>query len=238
MDTKKMKKRLPALLIPLWLLTVPAHAADEKKKDEAKEEAAREDEADDEEAEEQEPSDLIPLADGKSYRYAPDYCDFEITFPEKPQIMEKCIPGDECFTLYSYTMVYDLQTTVDVSVTCNPSSEANYERYTQNVVKAALAGMVDEKKLEEHSIRYDQQENYRSGGISGSGKTGQQDKIYTGQLWVGKNSVFTVQAELIGGEHVVADESFGIILSSIQYKGGKQVPQKPAPSSTPKGANQ
>ena len=168
------------------------------------------------------------------YRYAPDYCDFEVTFPEKPQTMEKCLPGSGCFELSSYTMVYDLQSTVDVSVTSNPSTAANYDRYTNSVMKAALAGMVDERNLSEHDTSFSQEKEYRSAAISGVGKTGAQDKIYTGQLWVGKNSVFTIQAELVGQSQEAADKSFRDILQSIKYKGGKQIPAKPKAATTPK----
>lgn len=236
METQGMKKLLPALLLPFLLFAVPAHAADKKKEDPAKEEAAADE--DDEDADEDKDApkpEVIASEDGKSWHLAPDYCDFEITFPEEPQITQKCIPGEECFEQYSYTMVYDLRTTVDISVICNPSPAANYERYQQNVMKAALNGMIDERELDNHSIRFEQKDEYRSAGVTGTGKTGQQEKIYTGQLWVGKNSIFTIQAELIGSEHPVADKSFSDILRSIKYKGGKQQAAKPKPATIPKG---
>lgn len=202
------------------LSPLPAFAADETQ-EKAADETSDEDTA-------------TESAATEPYRYAPDYCDFEVTFPEKPQSMEKCLPGSGCFELSSYTMVYDLQSTVDVSVTCNPSTSANYERYTNNVMKAALAGMVDERDLSEHDTSFSQEKEYRSAAISGVGKTGAQDKIYTGQLWVGKNSVFTIQAELVGQSQETADKSFRDILQSIKYKGGKQLPPKPKAATTPR----
>lgn len=235
METQGMKKLLPAFLLPLLILAVPTHASADKKKDEPAKEgtAAREGDAD--ENEDTRKPEVIASEDGKSWRLAPDYCDFEITFPEEPHISQKCIEKDACFEQYSYTMVYDLQTTVDISAICNPSPAADYDRYKQNVMKAALNGMIDEKGLDDHSLRFDQQKEYRSAGVTGTGKTGAQDKIYSGQLWVGKNSIFTVQAELIGAAHPVADKSFSDILRSIKYKGGKQLPAKPKPASPPKG---
>lgn len=174
----------------------------------------------------------------KSYRFAPDFCDFEITFPETPAIAKKCIPGNECYDVNSYTMVYDLQTTVDVSVTCTPSTPAAFERYNEGVMKAALAGMIETRGLQNHDTQYQEFENTKSGSLTGTGISGQSEKIYSAQLWIGKNSIFTVQAELIGEAHDKADASFRDILQSIKGKEGKQVPRKAKAASIPKATNQ
>ena len=157
-------------------------------------------------------------------RYAPDFCDFEVTFPEKPQLAQRCMPNGKCYGLQSYTMVYDLQTTVDVSVTCNPSTPKDYKRYSQPVMKAALAGMVEDKNLKTHDVRFNDYLKEKSAALTGTGVNGTQDEIYTAQIWVGQNSIFTVQAELIGAAHPVADKSFRDILASIKIKDGKQLP--------------
>lgn len=158
--------------------------------------------------------------------FAPDFCDFEITFPEKPAIAKKCIPDSGCYDVYSYTMVYDLQTTVDISASCNPSTPAAYKRYNESVMKAALSGMVESKNLTSHETRFQESENVKSGSLTGIGTSGQREKIYSAQLWVGPNSIFTIQAELIGEAHDKADASFRDILQSIKTKPGKQLPKK------------
>lgn len=173
----------------------------------------------------------------KSYRFAPDFCDFEITFPETPGIAKKCIPDGGCYDVNSYTMVYDLQTTVDISVTCNPSTPAAYERYTEGVMKAALAGMIETRNLQDYDTQYQVFENTKSGSLTGTGISGKSEKIYSAQLWIGKNSIFTVQAELIGQAHDKADASFRDILQSIKGKEGKQLPKK-TKKSLPKSNNQ
>lgn len=178
-----------------------------------------------EEAAVEKPAEEKKDPDDKSFRYAPDFCDFEITFPEEPAIAQKCLSADQCYSVNSYTMVYDLQTTVDISANCNPSSPEAYKQYNQAVMKAALAGMVDERNLSSHEIQFNQQEKTKSAAITGVGVTGTQDKIYSGQLWVGPNSVFTVQAELIGSAHPAADQEFHDILASIKVKDGKQLPK-------------
>ncbi len=171
-------------------------------------------------------------------RFAPDFCDFELTFPEAPMQAQRCVPTGECYTVYSYTVVYDLQTTIDISVNCTPSTPANFKRYTQGVMKAALAGMIEERNLDTHDISFKEDAKTKSAALTGTGKTGTQDKIYTGQLWVGQNSVLTVQAELIGSAHEMADSSFGDILQSLTMKEGKQMPVQKKKTIPAQGKNQ
>ena len=99
------------------LLPLSAQAADDKKQEttETEKPAETKPEAKDEKS-----------AQESAGRYAPDFCDFEMTFPEAPLQTQRCTPAGECYTLYSYTMVYDLQTPVDISLNCTPST-SNYE---------------------------------------------------------------------------------------------------------------
>jgi hypothetical protein len=170
-------------------------------------------------------------------RFAPDFCDFEITFPERPLTAQKCVPGAGCYTVNSYTMVYDLQTTVDISVTCNPSTKAAYDQYTEGVMRAALAGMVESRNITGHDLNVEEKDGVKSAALTGVGTTGAQEKIYSAQLWIGPNSVFTVQAELIGDAHEKADAQFRDILASIKSKQGKQM-ERPKTPATPKQNNQ
>lgn len=214
----------------LLALASPAHAED--KKDAEKPAAEKTEKADEKKTESAAPP---------SGLFAPDYCDFEITFPETPAIAQNCVKEDDCFRINRYTMVYDLQTSIDITATCNPSTPENYKRYTDPVIKAALTGMIDSRRLSEHQMKSSDHGKgaaaYRIGSISGVGMTGAQEKIYSGQLWIGQNSVFTIQAELIGLEHPEADKAFAAILSSLKYKGGKQL-HKPAKENITKKNNQ
>ena len=152
-------------------------------------------------------------------RYAPEHCDFEITFPEEPYTSKRCPEGvGKCYGLTGYTMVYDLSTTVDVTVTCVPSTPANYNRYNERVIKAALGGMVKRAGINEFKIHTVERENTRQGSLIGSGTYGKQNKIYNAQLWIGQNSVFTMEAKLVGRKHIEADATFSEILKSIQVK--------------------
>ena len=165
-----------------------------------------------EEIKEEEPEDT-------AIRYAPDFCDFEITFPEAPYTSKRCPQNTgKCYDLTGYTMVYDLKTTVEVSVTCAPSSPADYSRYNDRVIKAALNGMVSRANITEFEINTNEQDDVRQGSLIGTSTYGKQGRIYNAQLWIGQNSVMTIEAKLTGPKDNEADASFGDILASIQVK--------------------
>lgn len=167
------------------------------------------------------------------YVYAPPACDFQITFPEAPVKARRCPegPGKPCYDLTSYTMVYDLRTTVDVSVTCNPSTGGNnFDRYNENVMRAALEGMVVRRGIQNYDIGFQQYETVRSATLTGSGESGRQEKIYTAQIWVGPTSIFTLQAELVGGAHPQADAAFRDILKTLEVQGVKDTPAAKTPA--------
>ena len=157
--------------------------------------------------------------------YAPDFCDFSVTFPEKPFSSRKCPQGQsrnsgQCFDKVTYTMVYDLATTVDITVSCIPSTPDKYDRYSERVIKTALRGMINRTNISDPTInvRTLEEQQVRQGSVIGAGVGGRQSKIYNAQLWVGQNSVFTIEAQLIGPSHHEADAVFGDILGSIQKK--------------------
>lgn len=200
-----------ALLLTTCLFLSPAYAED--KKIEAKVETEAETETVEETAED---------TDSPVTRYAPDHCDFEITFPDQPYTSKRCPKGTgKCYDLTGYTMVYDLRSTVDISVTCVPSTTSNYNRYNERVIKAALNGMVKRVGISEYSLHTEEKEDFRHGVLSGSSKQnalGMQGKIYNAQLWVGQNSIFTMEAKLTGPTHREAEAVFSDILKSVQVK--------------------
>ena len=158
--------------------------------------------------------------DEGEFRYAPATCDFEMVFPEKPFATKRCEAGSNtrCTNLTSYTMVYDVTTTIEVSVTCVPSDAAKYEAYSERVISLALNGMVKRADITEQEINTTQEETYRRGSLLGSAKRGKQNSIYNAQIWVGQNSVMTTEAKLIGPYHEKADVVFSKILASIKSK--------------------
>lgn len=217
------------LLMALCLFALPAAAQDETPDTSAAPaaESAEAPKTEDKKPDEKKAEE--PAAKTES-RYAPDFCDFEITFPEEPYKNKRCPDGGAaCYDIMSYTMVYDFKTTVDISVNCIPSTPENFARYDETTMRTALQGMATRNNIKDPNINYGERDGVRQASLSGAGKAGKQDKIFTSQLWVGPNSIFTVQAELIGAAHDKADKGFTDILKSIKTKPGKQLPQPAAP---------
>ena len=152
-------------------------------------------------------------------KYAPENCDFEMVFPSEPYETLRC--GDDtkkCTQLTSYTMVYDVTTTVEVSATCVPSTPEQYKSFTKPVIATALKGMVKRNRVTEHEINTLEKDDVRQGSLLGATKRGKQNSIYNAQLWVGQNSVLTLEAKIIGPRHDKADTAFGDILGSVKAR--------------------
>ncbi len=154
-------------------------------------------------------------------KYAPENCDFQAYFPSEPSTMQKCptgAPKSQCYNMISYNMVYETQTAVEFNVTCSPLQEGEYDRYNQAVISTALKGMIADKDLKEQSGTTTQKENYRVGSIVGTRMIGLQQSIYTAQLWLGKNSLMTVESSLVGPSMDIADETFSDFLKNVKKK--------------------
>lgn len=176
-----------------------------------------------------------PEADPSS-RYAPDHCDFEVTFPEEPYTAKRCPQGaKKCYDMTSYSMVYNAGTTVDFNITCVPSKPENYGRYNDRVLKSALLGMVQRSQVDDYEVNTEEQEDMRYGSLIGEARSGNQERIYNAQIWVGQNSVMTIEAKLIGRKHHEADAVFADVLKSVKRKEAeKAVKEKPEEKSEEK----
>ncbi len=165
----------------------------------------------------------IEKQDSTKSIYAPTHCDFETTFPEEPFVGTRCPQGvtrssGKCYDVTNYTMVYNLKSTVDVSVTCVPSPEENFKRYNDRVIQTVLNGMSKTAEITDPSINITEKEDHRIGTLIGTGKQGKQNRIYNAQIWIGKNSIMTIEAKLIGRTHHEADAVFAEILKSVRVK--------------------
>lgn len=204
--------RMASLTLAMTLLIFPVHAKDKDKENAEKEPAKNLTDVLEESA----------MPEG-AVKYAPENCEFELLFPGEPYKSKRCPNGPKsCTDLTSYTMVYDVTTTIEVSVTCVPSTPEKYKNYTENVIGTALKGMVDRADITDHEINTQQMDDFRNGSLLGSAKRGKQNSIYNAQIWVGQKSVMTVESFLIGPEHPEADAVFGEVLASIKKKEQKK----------------
>lgn len=155
------------------------------------------------------------------FAYAPDGCEFRMEFPGEPYRSQRCNPDlpDQCHDVTTYTKVFGMDATLNFHVTCNPVEEGMYGKYTGDILQATLEAMVGRNHLEEYQTGYQEMDVAKQAVILGIGKTGDNEKVYIAQLWIGHKSTFTVEAELIGDETTtVADEMFANILHSIRHE--------------------
>ena len=154
------------------------------------------------------------------YTYSPEGCEFTVTFPSEPFVGKKCNPEnpDQCHEVVSFTKVFDVTASLNISVVCNPAEKDMYERYSGDVMKTTLIAMAGRGKLEESETGYNEKPEFKMAYILGYGKKGEQDLIYNGQLWIGKKSVFSIEADIVGDYVDGADALFASILQSVHEK--------------------
>lgn len=179
----------------------------------------------------------LPAAAGE-YAYAPEGCEFRMEFPGDPYQSQRCNPDlpDQCHDVTTYTKVFGMDATLNFHVTCNPAEEGMFDKYTGDVLKVTLEAMVGNNHLDEYQTGYQELDAAKQAVILGIGKTGENEKVYIAQLWIGHKSTFTVEAELIGDQTTeTADDMFTNILQSIRHESWKKpvpVKRKPAPALT------
>lgn len=188
-----------SLSLTMTIFSFSAHAAEEQKAEEAK-------------AEEEIPAPPPGL-------YQPEFCEFPVTFPEKPYAVRRCDDGgkEKCYDLVSYTKVYDMQSTVNFRVICNPIGKDIKDNYTGEVMQATLKAMTGRSVVEAFNTSFREEKEYKQAGLVGEGRSGKLSTVYIAQLWIGGTSALSVEAELIGDAHEDADTLLKDVLKSISY---------------------
>jgi len=157
--------------------------------------------------------------------YSPDFCEFSVTFPEAPYSSRRCEDDtkERCYDLVSYTQVHEMSSTVNFRIICNPIDASVYEEYSAEVMQTTLRAMTRKTVVEEFNSGFREEDGYKQAGLAGGGTVGRTPMIYIAQLWIGKQSAFSVEAELIGEAHEAADTLFSDILKTVYYSGVKEL---------------
>ena len=195
--------RLIFLLILLLLYPGPGHADNENALDHFLENIKREEK------------------ENPTHRYAPDFCDFEITFPEEPYTSRRCPDntGGKCYRLTKYTLIYDVGTNLDMSASCVPSPANNNAHYNERVIRTILQGMARKMNIKTFSIRYEEKDIFRRGLLSGQKQTHKNTPHnYEVQIWIGPNSILTLEGSLVGQTNPEAKATFNQILNTAHLK--------------------
>ena len=155
-----------------------------------------------------------------SSTYSPDFCEFSVTFPSDPYKSRRCEKeaSGKCFDLVSYTQVYEMSSTVNFRVICNPIGQEIKDAYTPEVMKATLRAMTKQSVVQTFNTAFREEETYKQAGLVGEGLVGRTPTIYVAQLWIGEKSSLSVDAELIGEPMEGADTLFSDVLKSVGVK--------------------
>lgn len=158
------------------------------------------------------------------FTYGPENCEFQITFPEKPFIEKKCAENiNDCTEVVSYTKAIGAEGSTNFRVTCNPVSADDVEKYTPDIIKETLNQLIKANNMTTFNSEARVKDGYKTASaISLTEKDGK-PVIYNGQIWVGKKSMFTIEAEIRGKSDKV-DEVFADILRKTYPK--DKPPQK------------
>lgn len=160
--------------------------------------------------------------------YSPDFCEFSVTFPGEPYTVQRCDVNDEkkCYDMISYTQVYDMTTTVNFRVLCSPVDPSLYKTYSAEVMGATLKAMTDRSVIKTYDTSFREEEaGYKQAGLVGEGQSGITSTLYIAQLWIGKQSAFSMEAELVGDTHDKADKLLSDVLKSVHFSGIKKPPE-------------
>jgi hypothetical protein len=152
--------------------------------------------------------------------YSPPHCEFAVTFPSAPYTSRRCDDendSNKCYDLISFTQVYDMESTVNFRVTCNPIDTSVYEYYSAEVMEATLRAMTNRSVVKTFDTSFRTEDGFKQAGLVGEGKSGTLPTIYIAQLWIGRGSAFSVEAEMIGESHEKADILLSEILKSVHY---------------------
>ncbi len=176
---------------------------------------------------------LAAPARAEPYVYAPEHCEFTITFPSEPFVGRKCSPDNpqQCHETISFTKVFDVTASLNMTVACNPAEDKMYDRYSGDIMKTTLIAMAGRGKLDEFETGFNDMKDAKMAYILGYGKKGDQDLIYNGQLWIGQKSVFSLEADVVGDYVDGADAMFAEILQTVQLKNPPAAATMPPPES-------
>lgn len=158
------------------------------------------------------------VAVGAQAQTFPQTCEFAMDFPSAPTVAEACDDEDTCYQEYSFTHVFNMQATVNITARCNPVTPAMVDRYTGDVMQATLKAVTKDTVVETFDTFYSEHDTHKLAGLVGEGQSGMLPSLFIAQLWIGKTSALAVEAELIGEPSEKADTMFGDILRSIKVK--------------------
>lgn len=175
---------------------------------------------------------LIPLLLASSpalsapFTYGPESCEFQITFPEKPFIETKCsADGKDCAEIVTYTKAIGSSASTNFRISCNPATKGELEKYTPEILEKTLKQMSKSAGLEPYDTRSSDDNGYKKASSLSLSERDGKAIIYNGQIWVGKTSIFTLEAEMLGEKNDEIQQIFADILRDTYPKDSPPKPK-------------
>lgn len=153
------------------------------------------------------------------FTYGPDNCEFQITFPEKPFIEKKCTgDGKDCTEIVSYTKAIGASSSTNFRVSCNVISADDVKKYTPDVLEETLKQLSQSNNLTPYNTQSSEYNGYPHASSLSLAERDQKPLIYNNQIWVGKSSLFTLEAEMLGEKNDAIEKTFADILKNTYPK--------------------
>jgi len=156
--------------------------------------------------------------------YNSEFCDFYAEFPSEINITKKCIPSNDkkteiCGETVSFIKNFASGSSIDIKISCNKITKETYERFSKEEILFTFESLINSNKdIKNYGISYSDFMVSKRAYSLASGVTGLSPLINIQYLWVGENSLMSMDAKLIGEESVEADEIFADITKSVKSK--------------------
>ncbi|MDY0028531.1 MAG: hypothetical protein RBR86_01170 [Pseudobdellovibrionaceae bacterium] len=164
----------------------------------------------------------LATAQAEPFVYAPENCDMRVGFPEKPIIEKKCITHaekQECTDVVTYKKIVPPHSSLTFRITCLEYPKVELNTYTPEIVEKTLNKLLKDQGLEPFDIQSETVDNMQR---STSMSIGTDDEgiayMYSGQIWIGEKSLFTLEGNMKGPEEKSVEETFVSILRETYPK--------------------
>ncbi len=160
----------------------------------------------------------------KPYVFDKEPCDFQMSFPEKPVIEERCEGTDPkiCRDIITYNYVFSLESAISVRFECKPSDEKAFNIINILDQRAVAENMAKKANILPSSIRTGGETDFFKTatvtGIYTPTTEEENERLFIGQLWVSKKSFMTMQIENSGPQNKDADQMIAELLSGLKPK--------------------
>src|SRR5687768_13547059 len=116
---------------------------------------------------------VLPLLQAQSaeYVYAPEGCDFEMTFPEEPITSRRCNPDPDepnrCYEIRTFNRVFAMDSAIKVTARCTQAEDNMLERYSGPVMEFTLKSMATENGITDIETGYADHSDSREATLLG-----------------------------------------------------------------------